>query len=270
MSIINLQWPFAKQFYGAGTGLLNPQYDQDTPEANLAVFAMLNALVNNQSFAILGGLNYVDAVSGPNYYTPGYFILNGQVYYQPAAFNEGLYLAPNVTGAVPYTFPQTATTENMYLQYLSAATGSPAGATIAFSGNMNAYRYDLKTILAEIGILQTATTLAVSKVAVLPASYTVNFLQDQSIFFLSATVNTTIHFDFTNAVPGTVVTMKWTFATSLTLSIPPASGQSILLESGDQTNVGDNINILTMLYAGLNENNNPEVRIVLSQPVTPV
>jgi len=41
--------------------------------------------------------------------------------------------------------------------------------------------------------------------ATLPSSYTATFEQDRATFFTSATVNSTITFDFTDAVPGTVV-----------------------------------------------------------------
>jgi hypothetical protein len=263
-----VQFPFNRNQY---PGIDNPLYISDIVAANQEVLTGLAAIagLGATDFAIFAGLQYIVSVSGSNYYTPGIFYLNGVWYFQPDVFDEDNYLEPDVTGIMDYTF-EDATIRPEYNVNYSQYTGSSGPATSPiFSGNMSSYRMDLKTLLSEIEILQLATILDVIVVAVLPASYTVDFINDKSIFFESATVNTTIHFDMTGAVPGTVITLKWTFASSLTLSIPPTTGQTILLESGDQTNVGTNINILTMLYAGINDVGNPEIRIVLSQPTSP-
>lgn len=260
-----IQSPFVRLSYPA---IDNPVYSQDTVAANQGILDMVSALagLGASDFAIFSGLVYTPGT--PNTFTAGFYYLNGTWYYQPSTFNEGLYLTANITGIMPYTF-EDAVSRPTYDENLSQSTTSPSGSTPMFSGNMNAYRLDNKTLLAEIKVLQTATLLEVDIVATLPSTYTVPFTNDKSIFFTSATVNTVISFSFTNAIPGTVVTLKWTFAGSETLSIPAAAGQTILMESGDQTNVGSNINILTILYAGVNSAGNNEVRLVLSQPVIP-
>lgn len=259
-----IQFPFLRISYAS---IDNPVYSQDIVAANQEIQAAIAALAgldSTISFAILGGLQYTQAISGPNYYTAGFFWLNGVIYYQNIDFDESLYLKANVTQIMPYTFSD-AVTRDLYQVNFSQITASPTSATPQFQGNMNQYRISNEYLSSQIKQLQ----LQVIYTATLPASYTVNFTNDKSIFFTSTTTNVVLGFDFTNAIPGTVVTMKWTFGGSETLSIPPTAGQTIYVESGDQAEVGNNTNILTMLYAGVNEAGNYEVRLVLSQPIIP-
>lgn len=261
MSII--QFPFVRLQY---TGVDNPIYVTDVVCADQQSLDGITALagLGASDFAILSGLEFVQSISGPNYYNPGIFYFNGVWYYQSTDFDENLYLAPNVTAIMPYTFAD-AVTRDLYQVNNSQTTTNPTGSTPQFTGNMNQYRLSNKYLASQIDIL----LLDVIYMSTLGATFTVDFTNDKSLFFTSATVSTVISFDFTGAIPGTVVTMKWTFASSETLSIPPAAGQTIYMESGDQSNVGSNINLMTMLYAGVNEIGQPEVRIVLSQPSIP-
>jgi hypothetical protein len=254
------QFPFNRLQYA---GLNNPRWVSDLVCANQQTLSGLTAIagLGPNDFAIFGGLELTVPISGPDFYTPGVFYLKGVWYYMPNDFDQGFYLAPNLTGAQNYTFSDVVVRPTYQIN-LAQTSSSPTGNTPIFNGNMNQYRMDIKTIFAILQNLQ----LTASVVSVLPASYTVTFTNDQSISFSSATVNTTIHFDFTNAIPGTVVTLEWTFATSLTLSIPPTTGQTIWLESGSQSNVGSATNILTMLYVGIDATGNPQVRLNLSQP----
>lgn len=260
----NLQWPFVRLSY---EDVNNPMWSADIAAIDQGLLDAMTAIagLGPNDFAIFGGLTYEIAISGPNYYLPGVFYLKGIWYYMPFDFDEGLYLAPNVTGENNWTFTEDSSTRPTYNVNFAQTSSSPTNNTPMFSGNMNAYRMDAKTVNTILFNLQMATTI----VSVLPSSYTVTFANDKSIFFASATVNTTIHFNFAGAVPGTVVTLSWNFATSLTLSIPPTANQTIWLQSGDQSNVGTNTNILEILYAGINAVGQPEVRINLSQPVIP-
>lgn len=247
----------------------NPLYIQDITAADQQILDAITAIagLGPNDFYIFGGLTYQVAVSGPNYYLPGTFYLKGTWYYMPSDFDEGLYLAPDITGIMPYTFSDAVTDPIYDVNYAQQST-SPTGNTPLFTGNMNQYRLDLKSILNQISILQLATALQNVQIATLPASYTVTFTNDMAIFFAAAGVNTTIGFSFIGAIPGTVVTLKWTFLSTQTLSIPDTAGQTHLFESGTLSNASNNINTLTMLYVGINEQNLPEVRIVLSQPTT--
>lgn len=263
-----IQFPFTRISYPS---IDNPVYSQDIVAANQEIqsaIAALAGLDSTVSFAILGGLDYTIPISGPNYYTTGFFWLNGVIYYQNVDFDENLYLIADVTQIMPYTFSD-AVTRNLYQVNLSQTSGSPTSATPQFSENMNQYRISNEYLSTAIQILQVQGALQNVQVPVLGSTYTVNFTNDKAIFFTSATTNTVISFDFTNAIPGTVVTLKWTFGGSESLSIPPAAGQTIYIESGDQAEVGNNVNLLTILYAGVNEVGNNEVRLVLSQPIIP-
>lgn len=262
-----IQSPFTRLSYAS---IDNPMYSQDIVAANQEILDMAAAVagLGSTDFAIFSGLQHTIPISGSNFYTPGFFYLNGVWYFQATDFNEGLRLKANVTGIMPYVFSD-AVERNTYSVNFSQTTAVSTGATMVFSGSMNAFRLDNKTLLAEIAVLQLAVALQVVQTSVLPSTFTVAFTNDKSIFFASATVNTSISFSLTGAIPGTVVTLKWTFASTETLSFPGAAGQDIFLESGDQTNVGNNINILTILYAGINESGNAEIRLSLSQPVIP-
>lgn len=114
-------------------------------------------------------------------------------------------------------------------------------------------------------LLTTPLVLRNDQQATLPSSYTVKFDQDLSVFFDAAPVSSTFTFDFTNAVPGAVVRMKWAFGSAKTLTINQPSGSLIIKESGDLANVASNTNIIYFLYGGLNENGDHEVSYTLKQ-----
>jgi len=101
--------------------------------------------------------------------------------------------------------------------------------------------------------------------ATLPSSYTVTFEQNKAVFFTSATVSTTITFDFTSAVPGTVVRLKWSYGSSLSLTINTPTGSSIIKDSGVLANVSPANNLLYIIYLGKNELGNNEVSYTLKQ-----
>lgn len=258
-----IQFPFIRQSRAL---IDNPLYIQDITAADQQILDAITAIagLGPSDFAIFGGLTYVVAVSGPNYYLPGTFYLNGTWYYMPADFDEGLYLAPNVTGIMPYTFSDAITADIYDVNY-AQQSASPSGNTPLFSGNMNQYRLDLKTLLAEIVVLQTATILQNVQIASMGTSYVATFTNDKAVFFATAPSNCVITFNFTGAIPGTILRLKFTFGSGTTLTITAGAGQTILKESGDLSNCQNNTNLLTMLYAGLNEFGLPEVSYVLSQ-----
>lgn len=114
-------------------------------------------------------------------------------------------------------------------------------------------------------LLTTPLILRRNNQVALGSSYTVKFDQDLAVFFDSATVNSTFTFDFTNAVPGAVVRMKWVFGAGKTLTINQPAGSLIIKESGDLANVASNTNIIYFLYIGVNGNGNHEVSYTLKQ-----
>lgn len=114
-------------------------------------------------------------------------------------------------------------------------------------------------------LLQVPAVLVNDQQATLPASYTVDFKQDKAVFFAAASVDATITFDFTNAVPGSVVRLKWAFGTGRTLTINQPSGSTIIRDSGNLGAVANANNLLYFLYCGKNTAGNHEVSYTLKQ-----
>lgn len=262
MSIINnFLAPFLRLQYA---GKNNPRYVSDIVAANQLVLDMVQNIcgLGSTDFAIFSGLVFTPG--SPNTYTPGIFFLNGVWYYMPTAFNESLYLAPNIQNIMPVAFTDTVT-RSIYQVNYGQSTNTIPGSSPQFTGNMNAYRLDLKSMGANIVLLQLATTLQNVQVSTLPASYIVTFGNDKAIFFASAVLNSTVTFDFTNAVPGTVVRMKWAFGAGKSLTITAPGGSVAYLDSGDLGRVASATNVLSLLYVGKNEAGNHEVSYTISQ-----
>lgn len=142
MSLIQI--PFIRKQYA---GIDNPAWIGDFVAANQAVNDLIAAItgLGNPGFAILSGLQYVTGVGAGNTYTAGLFYLNGSIYWMPASFSEGLYLAPSPTDTMPEAF-NDGNTRNIYT-LLSAVTSNVATSnTPMFSGSMNAFRIDLNTL----------------------------------------------------------------------------------------------------------------------------
>ncbi len=259
-----LQFPALRQQYPA---IDNPLYVSDIVQANQGMLDLASALagLGPTDFAIFGGLQYMVAISGSNFYTPGYFYLNGIWYYQPIDFDENEFLEPNITGELPYTF-EDATERNLYDINFGKAVGSSSPSTSPeFIGNMNAYRLDLKTINQSINSLILKTTLQ----QVYPGSFTgtviLNFRNDQSIFYNGSSGTVFIDFDMMGAIPGTVVTIFFVFGVGQTV-VPVASGDiTLYLESGDLSMAANNVNTMYFLYAGTDTVPMQQIRYNISQ-----
>lgn len=113
--------------------------------------------------------------------------------------------------------------------------------------------------------LLTPLALVNDQQATLPASYTVTFKQDKAVFFAAASVDSNITFDFTNAVPGTVVRLKWTYGSGRTLSITAPSGCTVIKDGGNLSAVASANNLLYCIFLGKNESGNNEVSYTLKQ-----
>jgi hypothetical protein len=102
-------------------------------------------------------------------------------------------------------------------------------------------------------------------ISVLSANYTITFEQDRTTFFNSAPNSSTFTFDFTNAVKGCVVRLKWLFGASKTLTITAPSGCTVVKDSGTLANVASNVNVIYFLYTGINNIGNHEVSYSIKQ-----
>jgi hypothetical protein len=105
-------------------------------------------------------------------------------------------------------------------------------------------------------MLQTQLPLVPDYEPTLGATYSVKFDQDRSVFFASATVDTTIEFDLTNAIPGAVTRIQWTWGAGRTLTVTAGSGNIAYIEGGDITRAASRTNSMYFLYAGKDASGN--------------
>ena len=153
-----LQFPVIRKQYA---GLENPLFVSDLLVANqVATDAVIAGLgLQATDFAIITGLQYITGT--PNTYTAGIIYYNGSFYYVANSFAEGQSLLPTTTDTLPKAFGDSVV-RNIYTLYQAAPDA--AGVTPVFSGNMNAYRIDNKTLLAKINAITadyiTSTLLA--------------------------------------------------------------------------------------------------------------
>ncbi|HXR84329.1 MAG TPA: hypothetical protein VN722_08475 [Hanamia sp.] len=225
-----------------------------------ALTALGNNLLGNKAVANVGYLLYgcVNSGSGLNY-----IISAGAVYY-----NGEIYLVPAATFTA--AAGQVAVANIVVTQYTTNA--DPVVFTDATSRNVHNIRsINFSSGVSGSGIFDFAslvlTVIGLNSmvVASMPASYTVTFEQDKAIFFQSATSSVTINFDFTNAVPGAVQRLKWTFGAGLTLTINTPSGATIIRDSGNLAGVASANNLLYLVYLGKNDIGNDEVSYTLKQ-----
>lgn len=181
-------------------------------------------------------------------------------------FNGEVYLVDAFT----LTVANTAVGNIVVTQYTTNA--DPVTFTDGISHNVHDIRKIVFTDAASgSGLVDFANLINVpfalvnDQQATLPATYTVKFDRDRSVFFAAASVNATIDFDFTNAVPGAVVRLKWTFGASKTLTINTPAGSTIVADSGNLVAVASATNLLYLLYVGKNAAGNDEVSYTLKQ-----
>ena len=208
---------------------------------------------NTRAYILFGCIN-TGSASVMNV-TAGAVYFAGEVYLVDA-FNLNVSLAAVAsvqtsyyqTNADPVTFTdgvQRSVHEIRKIVFTNAASGTG----LFDFGNMVNTRLPLKNV----------------QVASLPSTYTVKFDQDQTIFFADATVNAALNFDFTNAIPGAVVRMKWTFGAGRTLTINQPADGVVLQDSGNLAAVANSINVIYFLYVGLNATGVHEVSYTLKQ-----
>jgi len=114
-------------------------------------------------------------------------------------------------------------------------------------------------------MVNTMIGLRVDQVADFGTSYVMKFDQDRSVFFAAATGDCVLSFDMTNAVPGTVVRIKWTYGAGRTLSISPGIGVNVVKDSGSISSVASNTNILYATYVGKNSTGDDEISYTIKQ-----
>jgi hypothetical protein len=230
----------------------------------LAYQEALTALANNflgsradtaNTFILYG---CVKSGSGPFDISTGAVYYNGEVYLVDAvtgiALSGGQVIVGNIvttqytSGADAVLFTDGISRNIHNIRKMVFTAGTAGSGTVDFD-SMKMCGFGLKSVLG----------------STFGSSYTVKFDQDKTEEFTTATVNTTITFDFTNAVPGCVVRLKWTWGSGLTLTVTAGSGQAVLLDSGDLTKCAGNTNTTYFLYVGKNAAGNDEVSYSVNQ-----
>lgn len=227
----------------------------------LAYQEVIDAIVKN----IIGGLTsptsyYIlygckNTGSGSNYIIgAGAIYYNGEVYLVPAA---------TFTAASGQVAVGTITT-NYY-----ATNADPVLFTDGVSRNV----HQIRTInfasdvsgsgsVDLTGLINTPLTLKNEQIATMPSTYTVFFDQDRAVFFGSVPASPTITFDFTNAIPGNVLRLKFTFATALSLTVTAPSGCTVINDN-NATASGAGTYLFYCTYLGKNAAGNDEVSYIL-------
>lgn len=230
---------------------------------NLAYQEALTGIANN----MIGGkadttFGYVLWGCTNSTTAPAFTISAGAIYY-----NGEVYLVDAVTLAAGVN---TAVANIVVTQYPTNA--DPVTFTDGVARNVHNIRKIVFSVAASgSGIFdfgnmrQTAIGLKNDQQATLPTSYTVTFEQDRVVFFAAASASATITFDFTNAVPGTVIRLKWTFGAALTLTINQPTGSTVIKDSGNLAAVASANNLLYLVYIGKNGAGNDEVSYTLKQ-----
>ena len=148
-----------------------PLFVSDAIIATAGVFSSILAIANvpSDGFGILMGLDY-DSVN--NWFTPGYVIMNDNVYFLPTTVNPGQYLIPNVTD-VENKLHSDGNSYNTYTQYQVSVSNSPSTGSSPqlindgvidgeFSGAIGQYRLSLTDLLTSLGNEITNRIIAVS------------------------------------------------------------------------------------------------------------
>jgi hypothetical protein len=199
----------------------------------------------------------VNSGTGSNYIiSAGAIYLNGEVYLVPAAIftvTSGepvgtITVSQYTTNADPVTFSDTVARNVHNIRQIVFAEAALDSSDVNFADLLNTQLVFVQKTEADLG-----------------AAYTVKFDQDRSLFFTAASSNCTIDFDFTNAIPGACVRMKWSFGASKTLTVNVPSGSNIIKDSGDLSAVASADNLLYFIYVGINENGDHEVSYTLKQ-----
>jgi hypothetical protein len=225
-----------------------------------AIAGLGNAILGGKTDISNGYRLYgcVNTGSGLNYIiSAGAIYFGGEVFLVPAASftaSAGQVAIANIgitqytTNADPVTFTDSVARNVHNIRQIVFTAGTSGAGLFDYSN-----------------LRETMIGLKVDTQSSLPASYVVNFVQDRSTSFTSAPNNTTIDFDFTDAVPGSVVRLKWTYGAGLTLTINTPAGSTIIKDSGNLANVASANNLLYFIYLGKNESGNDEVSYTLKQ-----
>jgi hypothetical protein len=212
-----------------------------------AIAAVANLLTNGYitpdttDFFILYGC--VNSGSGLVFnITAGAIYYNGEVYLVPAAS----FTAPSGQTAVgtiitsqytvnadPVTFTDGSNNNVHAIRTLNFAAGTSGSGNVDFSG-----------------LIPNSLVLANTYPGALPSSLTISFTQNYAAFYSSAPNNSAFTFNFTGAIPGTVVRLQWTYGASKSITVTAPGGSVAILESGSLSTTDGATFIFYAMFVG--------------------
>ena len=144
-------------------GIGNPLFVTDITNVTEDLMNSLGLLLGlpANGFAILNGLTYTPG--SPGTYSTGYIYLSGSIYFFDGSvtpLHESQYLAPSLTDT-DSKLHSDGNSYNTYRIYYALASNSPITDCPQFTGNMDAYRFDMTKNLANS--IATASADATSK-----------------------------------------------------------------------------------------------------------
>jgi hypothetical protein len=140
------------------TGVGNPLYVSDIVNANQNVLDAMKSILGlgDSDFYIISGMEY-----GSGAYTTGIVYMSGIFYFSNVSLTEGKYLAPSPTDYLSEPFEDTVSRYIYTINYAVASnTPVSGGSPIAFSGDMNDYRINNKTIVNSLADYAKPVALA--------------------------------------------------------------------------------------------------------------
>lgn len=230
----HLQQSYQEIFAAIVANLIGPEYD------SAKVYTLYGCL-NSGS-----GLTYVVSA--------GAIVFNGEVYLVDAQSFTA------IAGQVAIA--------NVGTTFATSAIGDPIQFTDGTNHNVLQIR---KIILSAAGtgtgalpdlsnwIPVNSVTMQKLLVAAFGTTYSVKFTQDQAVFFTTGLTSGagTLTWDFTAAIPGTVVRLKIIAASGITFTVATPGGSEIICEAGAVT--AAKTNIVYAVYLGKNQAGNDEV-----------
>lgn len=137
-----MDFPYLRKVVSAG-GVGNPMFVDDILFADSAAISAMAAISDLRStdFAILSGFDYSAST-----YSSGVCFMAGTFYYFSGTLAENKYITPSITTAYNKVF-QDLSVKPIYDVYYCIQSDMQYGTMPIFSGNMNQYRFSLKSLM---------------------------------------------------------------------------------------------------------------------------
>ena len=200
----------------------------------------------------------VNSGSGLNYsISAGAIWYNGEVFLVPAAsFTAAsgqvavgnFQTTFNGTNADPVLFTDGQSRNVHQIRQLVFAAGTSGTGAVDFS-KLQEVRLSLQNV----------------QINPLPSTYTLTFEQSKTIFAKNPGSSLAVYFDFTGAIPGNCIRLKFTAGSGFILTVNAGANQTVIKDSGNLSSAANAGNLLYAIYLGKNEQGYDEVSYTLKQ-----